>query len=247
MNINITYLAHSGFLVEWDNSYWLFDYYKGQLPDFDKNKKLFVFVSHSHYDHFNKDIFQLEVGHPNICYLLASDIKLSEKTIEMLDISGDLSRKIEVVKPAQIYNLKDNEDNDILVKTLTSTDSGVAFLIQYLGKTIYHAGDLNLWVWKEEDKQFNNNMTARFNKEMKILKDQSIDVAFAPLDPRQEEWYLLGMEALLKTAKVKYLFPMHFWDKPEIIKKYLEEREDKSTPTKIMEVNKQGQTWIIEI
>ena len=46
----------------------------------------------------------------------------------------------------------------------------MAHLVTYNGKTIYHAGDLHLWVWQEEDRQYNNNMTARFNKEMAVVK-----------------------------------------------------------------------------
>ncbi|MBP1754948.1 MAG: fold metallo-hydrolase [Firmicutes bacterium] len=31
----ITYIGHSGFLIEWDNCYWLFDYFKGEIPALD--------------------------------------------------------------------------------------------------------------------------------------------------------------------------------------------------------------------
>ncbi len=35
------------------------------------------------------------------------------------------------------------------IRTLRSTDEGVAFVVHYAGKTIYHAGDLNWWHWKK--------------------------------------------------------------------------------------------------
>ncbi len=255
MNLKVTYLAHSGFLLEWDNCYWLFDYYKGELNNLDKEKKLIVFVSHGHYDHFNKHIFHLEIEHPNIQYFISSDIKLSEKDVSDYGITGELSRKIQVVKPSLEYDANDNHGNKINIKTLKSTDKGVAYVLSYLGKTIYHAGDLHLWVWKEDDKQSNNNMTARFNKEMDIIKNQFIDVAFAPLDPRQEEWYHLGMDAFLETTSVKYVFPMHFWNKPEIIQKYKDYRKDRKedhsresdNDTKVIDVERNGQTWTIEL
>lgn len=251
MNIKVTYLAHSGYLLELDTCYLLFDYYKGSLDNINKNKKLVVFVSHSHYDHFNKDIFYLDEEYPDIQYCISADIKISEKDIKEYGITGELSRKIELVKPRQEYNLQDNNQNEIIIRTLKSTDKGVAFIVSYMGKTIYHAGDLHLWVWKEEDNQFNNNMTARFNKEMDIVKNYSIDVAFLPLDPRQEDWYHLGMDAFLETTLIKYAFPMHFWEQPEIIQRYKEYRKEqykgKSNHTNIVDVERTGQTWTIEI
>ena len=52
--MKVTYLGHSGFLVETDDAYFLFDYYKGTVPELDSSKKMFVFVSHGHYDHYSK-------------------------------------------------------------------------------------------------------------------------------------------------------------------------------------------------
>lgn len=247
MKINITYINHSGFLIEWDSCYFLFDYYNGEIPSLDKDKMLMVFVSHGHGDHFNPDIFKLYKEHPNTTYLLSSDIKLNEKQNQKYGITEELSRIIQLVKPNQGYELFDKNNNIILIETLKSTDLGVAFLISYNGKTIYHAGDLNLWVWKGEDKQFNNNMRAIFMKEIAKLENRNIDLAFAPLDPRQEEWYDLGMDALLDTANVNYVFPMHFWDKPEIIQRYIDSIEANRLSSKIMTINKQGQNWSLEI
>ena len=55
--MKVTYLAHSGFLVEMEEAYFLFDYYKGELPKIDREKEWYVFASHAHYDHFRKEIF----------------------------------------------------------------------------------------------------------------------------------------------------------------------------------------------
>ena len=50
MKMKITYIYHSGFLVETKECYYLFDYYKGSLPSLDTNKQILVFASHSHRD-----------------------------------------------------------------------------------------------------------------------------------------------------------------------------------------------------
>ena len=234
--MEITYISHSGFLIEWESCYFLFDYYKGDIPKMDADKKVFVFVSHKHHDHFNPSIFELEVQYPNIEFILSSDIDLIKMEDEYI-----------IVRPSNTYELMDSSHNKILLTTLESTDSGVAFLLKYLGKTIYYAGDLNWWYWIGESKEYNDTMTAMFNKEMRSLKDVPIDLAFAPLDPRQEGYYYLGLVELLNTASVNYVFPMHFWGKPSIIQRFKEERESDLNHTKIMDVHHEGQTWKIEI
>lgn len=247
MKINITYINHSGFLLELSNCYFLFDYYNGQIPPLDNDKMLFVFVSHGHGDHFNPEIFELYKEHPNTYYLISSDVKLTERGNNKYGITKELAGLIKVVKPYEEHELFDEDKNRIAVKTLKSTDMGVAFLISYCDKTIYHAGDLNLWMWMGESKQYNNDMRARFDKEISELKRHNIDVAFAPLDPRQEDWYSLGMDALLTSTNVRYVFPMHFWDKPEVIQKYKKDMEPGKVITTIMDIYRQGQSWSLEL
>ena len=44
--MKITYINHSGFLIETKDCYYIFDYYKGELPQLDKKKEVIVFCSH---------------------------------------------------------------------------------------------------------------------------------------------------------------------------------------------------------
>jgi L-ascorbate metabolism protein UlaG (beta-lactamase superfamily) len=243
--MEITYIGHSGFLIEWETCYWLFDYYKGDIPEMASGKKIFVFASHKHQDHFNPDIFHLFEKYPDIQYVLSSDIKLLIKGLPKPGITSGILDKTLSVKPSGKYELYGKNDQIITLETLKSTDCGVAFLLHYEGKTVYHAGDLNLWVWKGESKQYNNHMKALFQEEMNCLKNLPIDIAFAPLDPRLEENYYLGLESLLETAKVKYVFPMHFWEKPSIIEQFKKERTG-HVLTEIMDISRDGQQWKIE-
>lgn len=243
--MNITYIGHSGFLIEWENSYWLFDYYTGEIPALKPDKKLYVFASHKHGDHFNPSIFRLKEQYPETLFILSSDIRIVKANVGKYGVGEEMLDHIITVKPHKEYEIPDNDQNIIKLETLKSTDCGVAFILNYKGKTIYHAGDLNHWIWKEETKQSNNDMTAKFNMEMKHLEDRRIDVAFAPLDPRQEEWYYLGIEKLLNTAKVGMVFPMHYWGKPEIILQFKEERRMFLNGAEVVEVNCPGQSWSI--
>jgi L-ascorbate metabolism protein UlaG (beta-lactamase superfamily) len=234
--MEVTYIGHSGFLIEWESSYFLFDYFKGEIPKLKSDKKVFVFVSHEHHDHFNPVIFDLGAKDQKVEFILASEIKMTKKECDITSVS-----------PENTYELIDFNQNKISIKTLKSTDSGVAFLLQYLGKTIYYAGDLNWWLWSGESKQYNNNMTLMFNKEMEKLKELPIDIAFAPLDPRQEEYYYIGLEKLINTTFVNYVFPMHFWEQPSIIHRFKQERKLHLNHTKVMDVSQEGQKWNLEI
>lgn len=217
--MRITYLGHSGFLAETKEHYLLFDYYTGKLPVFSPEKKLTVFVSHSHQDHYNKEIFALQNG-LHITYVLSGDIW--RKRIEEL-----VHRENELlsVKAHETYRLYGDQ---MAIETLRSTDIGVAYLVTLSeeGRTyhFYHAGDLNLWKWAEESKAYNNNMEANFRREMELIRGRHFDAAFVPLDPRQEDFAFGGMDLFLETADADAVFPMHFWKQPEIIRAYLKAR-----------------------
>lgn len=211
--MNITYIGHSSFLVETRSCYYLFDYYRGRLPALDKKKPVLVFFSHAHQDHYNPQIFSLlqEQGVEQITAVLANDIsrrRYPSGGVECIRVRHD-----------ETYELP----WDTGLRTLLSTDSGVAFLLTCPEGTIYHAGDLNDWVWEGEPEQENRQMTGSYRHEIQKLKDIFIDVAFVPLDPRQENYYAEGMLYFLKTVKVKKVYPMHYWDKPEIIDRFLAE------------------------
>jgi len=74
-------------------------------------------------------------------------------------------------------------------------------------------------------------MTGSYRHEIDLLKTyqkeflegRPIDLAFVPLDPRQEQYYAGGMLYFLKKIKAAEVYPMHFWEQPEIIDQFLNE------------------------
>ena len=129
--MKITYIGHSGFFVEMEDACFLFDYYKGTIPETDGNKKMYVFVSHRHHDHYNEEIFRLQEKFRDIQYIISSDVYELASHPEKND---------------KIIYMKAGEEADIkgcYVRTLRSNDEGTAFFIRYKDQTIYHAGDLN--------------------------------------------------------------------------------------------------------
>ena len=76
--MRVTYLAHSGFLVELPSVTLLFDWWKGDLPPLPSGP-LLVFASHRHPDHFNPRIFALDDGQRDVRFLLGKGIHLTDR------------------------------------------------------------------------------------------------------------------------------------------------------------------------
>ncbi|MCI9421497.1 MAG: MBL fold metallo-hydrolase [Dorea sp.] len=225
--MKITYLKHSGYVVEDAGRAMVFDYYEGNLPDFLEAVKLYVFVSHVHYDHFNPQIFQWKDQYPDIQYILSNDIE--EKGFK---------ESCTFVGPGQEVVL-----DGIKIRTLRSTDEGVAFLVQAGERRIYHAGDLNWWHWEEESRVYNEMMRRRFLHEMEKLEGESVDVAFLPLDPRQEEQYAWGFDYFMRHTRTGCAFPMHFWEEYEVYDRLIEDTRSEPYRQRVMKVSKPQQSF----
>jgi len=219
--MKITYLGHSGFLLELETCYWLFDYYEGTIPELNPQKEIFVFCSHSHPDHFSHSIFNLADKYSSVTYIFSNEVRNACRKL----------CKNQCMELPEIHFLKSRTDTQLTtaagkalqIHTLLSTDYGCAFFIEYEGKTIYHAGDLHWWYWEGEDSDWNKKMTADYKKEMEYLEGKAIDLAFNVLDPRQEKDYALGMQYFLDHTLTKHMFPMHFWNDFSITEHYPKE------------------------
>lgn len=214
--MKVTYIEHSCFSVELEKVILLFDYFKGELPVFDKDKTIYVFSSHNHHDHFNISIFQLLSRYPNVKHVFSKDIKrkFGRKFFNTNGVSDSVYGKIEFISSNQTF-----ENLDLKVETLRSTDEGVAFIVTADGKTIYHAGDLHLWVWNHKSESNNEDMKEQFEKEMAKIKNRHFDAAFVVLDPRQEEEFYLGFDYFMKNTDTDKVYPMHCWNDTSVIRR----------------------------
>lgn len=218
--MKVTYIYHSGFLVETAVCYYLFDYYKGDIPRLDIGKPIFVFVSHRHPDHYNPDIFDMlaEKGMKRIIAVLAKDIPEKKRPVAL----GCEKFDLRVVTFHQTYELPCGT----VAETLQSTDRGVAFIVKCSEGTIYHAGDLNEWIMDGQTEQYNRQMTGNFRHEIDILSPTAVDIAFHPLDPRLGDYYDRGLLYLLQKVKIGRVYPMHYWEHPQIIDRFREEHPE---------------------
>lgn len=235
--VKIHYLYHDGFIVETKSHILIFDYYNdnsdgvlrslkaGVISEniFNTEKIIYVFVSHTHEDHFNPLIFSWKNINTKIQYILSSDIKIKSNYPEHKVISEG-----ETI-----------ESEDILVKAYGSTDAGISFLVHVDEINLFHAGDLNWWHWYDEGEEFNSEMASAFKAQIDKLKAEKIDIAFFPVDPRLKEHYYLGGEYFIKNIFPKMFIPMHFWNHPEITKSFADLLKD--SKTEIIVINERGQ------
>jgi L-ascorbate metabolism protein UlaG (beta-lactamase superfamily) len=198
----IIYLYHSGFSVETLNHFFIFDYYHPSgtpavgsvtLQDFQTKPLTCVFASHNHPDHFDPAILKW-TGCDTVHYVLSSDIRLKKPVPRCHSLS-----------PYQEVSL-----DRMSVKTFGSTDQGVSFLVRADGLSIFHAGDLNCWRWKEDTLEEQNRAEAAFEAEVDQITGHPIDIAFFPVDRRLEEHYSWGAEYFAARVRPKLLIPMHF-------------------------------------
>lgn len=228
--MKITYICHSSFAVELCKSILIFDYYgEGKLPDLPGDRQVYFLNSHGHPDHFKKEILKLRETIPGAVYILSRDIYFRKE---------DRKDWIRSVKARETYEI-----GNLWIRTLRSTDLGVAFVVETEGKRIYHAGDLNWWHWEGEDKSWNHNMAANYKKEMDSLRGEHFDAAFLPVDPRLGDAYFWGMRYALEQMEADHVFPMHFWGKYELCRKLLEEPEMKGLLGHYHSIGQEGQEW----
>lgn len=222
--MNLKYIYHSCFLLEMEKATFVFDYYKGEIPRINENKKLYVISTHSHRDHFNKEIFNIFGKYRNVEFLLSDDIKYENKN----------GYTIKYLSPNEVYNI-----GEMKIETLKSTDEGIAIIINAEGKSVYHSGDLNWWTWFgfETEEEYNIMTEAYFN-EIEKIKGRHFDLAMMVLDYRQKQRYDWGMRYLLENTEIDFVAPMHCWDKYEVIDKFRKEHADLLKNTTLIDTNK---------
>lgn len=230
--MKIYYIYHSGFAVETENYKMIFDYYKEtgyNIGEFNLesflsgDKKVVVFSSHVHGDHFNPEILNWREINPDITYILSDDIKVKEKT-------------------SSIYMVHEGDTLDIdgiNIKVFGSTDAGVSFYVGCDGETLFHAGDLNWWYWSDDTPEEEKYMRDLYMEKMDRIIDENlqIDYLFYPVDPRLENFSFLGVKYFIDSVRVKNIIPMHFWNNFNIIKDLEKELKDRKEKVIVYEKN----------
>lgn len=211
--MRLTYIYHSGFVIEADGYAILIDYFKdsGHTPDkgfvhdelLERAGTLYVLVSHFHPDHFNPEILKWKTYKKDIIYIFSKDI---------------LKRKRATLDDAVYLKKGDTyKDDNLSIQAFGSTDVGISFLIEAEGRLIFHAGDLNNWHWKDESTPIEAAEAEKhYLQELDILTKATnqLDLAMFPVDPRMGTDFMRGAQQFLDHIKTGMFVPMHFWEQP---------------------------------
>lgn len=207
-DISIDYLGGSGFLLAVGETGMLFDVSENGadervLPakeDLSKFKRLYVFISHHHEDHFSTSIY--DICGENAVYIVGFDVPQPHRGVRM--------------NPGETRGF-----GPVNVQAFGSTDEGVSFLVEYAGITIFHAGDLNLWHWRDENPISEIEAAEEaFYACVEPIPTQTIDVAFFPVDPRQGSMHDAGAGYFIMTVKPKIFIPMHFQGRGDVAMRF---------------------------
>ncbi len=230
--LKLTYYHNSGFSVQAGSTLLVFDYWEGEgrcLPistRIDEKflrafEKIYVFVSHEHMDHFDTITYEWADHGLPVQYIAAAGMP-----------DGTRGTRMEPLQEKQL-------SPDIHVKAFDSTDLGVSFLVTAYGMTIFHAGDLNLWHWREEStlREIAEAEQA-FYKALEPLKEHRIDLAMFPLDPRQGSHFDAGANHFVLTHKPKVFVPMHWQGRSEVAIDYA--RRSRNPNTEVLALTRPG-------
>lgn len=209
--MNLTYIFHSGFAIEDENLTIIVDFWQdpsGVLLRALRDKgAIYVLSSHFHPDHFNPEILSWAQERSGIHYILSKDIARHNRELFASD-----DPNITFLAKGQAY-----EDDNINVEAFGSTDIGVSWFIHAGGKRIFHAGDLNNWLWLgESTAKQSDKMQRMYLGELKDIykKEQVMDVAMFPVDSRVGTDYMRGARQFIDKFQVGLFVPMHFSSMP---------------------------------
>jgi ankyrin repeat protein/L-ascorbate metabolism protein UlaG (beta-lactamase superfamily) len=192
------YLGHSGWAVQTQNHILVFDYWLEHLPKAEKSiyngnidesffndKKVIFLSSHEHRDHFDPRIFEY-AKFDNVSFVLGHN---AETEID-----------VNVMQPRQKLLL-----DEALITSIYSNDTGVGYVVEVDGLTIFHAGD---------HANRNRDLSGDYLPEIEFINNEikQIDLAFMPISGcnfGDDEAVRVGVYETLNRLKPKVFIPMH--------------------------------------
>lgn len=218
--ITVTYVFHSCFAVQTSRCNMVFDYWRDPasaeprfIDDLDPEKPLYVFVSHHHKDHFNPEIFGWARRFLRVKYVLSRDaVRAGRHFIT----PGTLYKGPNRVSPDKVAQLEPGgryADGLVSVEAFGSTDIGCSYMVETDGRRIFHAGDLNAWIWKDESTPEEiAEALGSFNRIIDSIagRTDAFDVAMFPVDPRLGTDFYEGARIFVRRFRVATFLPMHF-------------------------------------
>jgi ankyrin repeat protein/L-ascorbate metabolism protein UlaG (beta-lactamase superfamily) len=197
----IWYLKHSGWALKTKSALLIFDYWDNDLapdekllanghinPEELKALDVYVFATHEHGDHFDRQILEWKKTIPSIHYIFGFEETSQDGIIYA---APRTERKV----------------GNLAVTTIKANDAGVGFAVRVDGLAVFHAGDHS-----------NNKMEAADNDffpEIDFLAEKGIhpDIAFFlnmyGCGSTNPEAFLKGIFYAIDKLGIKAVLPMH--------------------------------------
>jgi ankyrin repeat protein len=201
----IWYLKHSGWAIETKSAFLVFDYWDADpapdekllsnghiCPEELKGLPVYVFASHDHGDHFDRQILEWKKVIPNITYIFG---------FETAENDGALSLAPRTQKTI----------GPLAVTTIKANDAGVGFAVQVDGLTIFHAGDHSNNTLEMAGNDFFPEID--FLARKGIRPDISFFLNMYGCGSTNPEAFQKGIFYAVDKLKIKSVLPMHGGDK----------------------------------
>lgn len=212
----IWYLRHSGWSIKTKNHFLVFDYYERSrqadqpglanghiIPLELAGEDVMVLSSHAHEDHYDPRIWQWRDQLPGVTYVMGFEPENPDDNLPAYELIG--ARQTRTL-------------GGVKITTIESNDSGVGFLVELDGLSIFHAGDHANRL---------RDLSGPYPGEIDWLKEQGVrpDIAFLPVSGcgfGDQEAVKIGVHYALDALNPRVFFPMHGGDfglrYPEIVK-----------------------------
>ena len=229
----IWYVGHDSFAVKTKSHLLIFDYYPmGDAPpapslangfinprEF-KDLDVLVFVSHRDGDHYEKVIWEWKKTVKRIIYVLGWEPAMPQE--KYIHLQPRETRRI----------------GNVEVTTVSSTDSGEAFLIKVDGLVICHGGDNAFWI---------PSYRPRYFKEIDFLagKTDHVDLLFINFRTGADRATLEeGLWYNADKFSASAVFPMHMLGNEQQIKELIKSAPTEEKRSKIVDNEKRGEHFL---
>jgi ankyrin repeat protein len=211
-------LGHSGWAVKTKNHLLVFDAgVMGRNPDQPSlrngsinpvelaGEDVAVFASHEHGDHYDPGIFAWKAQIPRIRYLLGFRPRPGPAPDQRRQAPAQAQVQVQPTDYEYLPPGQSKSIDGMKVTTIESNDSGVGFLVDVDGVTIFHAGDhANRY----------RDMSGPFKPQIDGLVARGVhpDLAFLPVSGcnfGDQVAVKIGVEYQLAQLQPKVFFPMH--------------------------------------
>lgn len=269
--MQIIFIHHSCFLAEIDRRVLIFDYvggdavsgyhFTGKLPTYEPDTELIVFASHGHKDHFDPQILGMAEDYPNIRYVLSKDIRIRKRKLKDWGIDPGVLERVVFVGADKELELDEclgttrpsadagggtqtEASAPVRIRTLRSSEQGVAFYVEAGGISLFHAGDLGDWSMEHVGDLINGRCRRDYRRQIRKLIGQPINVAFVPMDPRLGSHQWDSMDYFLKNTDAEYVFPMHMWQDYSGIAAYKKRLSNRTYADRLLETKRENQVFL---